>query len=372
MAGCGSSKKSSSSSTPIAVQVDSKSTAFNFASTAYYPNEIQVHAGDTVRFTSVFTGEPHTVTLGTLVQQGLDAYDQAAKTNPQVDDHTIPQLAKIPDLLPQGPGDANQAVAQPCFVDSGDPPGPGATPCPKRAQPDFTGTQTLYNSGFLPDGATFNVKLAKNIKPGTYRWFCSLHRSAMQGKLTVVKSSTKLPTAAELKQQGDQQLQKRVQGLQPVVSQAASATASDKAVAGLGSQQVQDAFAAVMEPKTISVKTGGSVTWTIFGPHTVSFGVTEDVRTFIAKAPDGAVHLNPKSFAPAGGEGQPQGPPPTAPGPPIPINGGTFDGTGFHSSGIVLSFPPQLFTYKLTFTKPGSYKYACLIHPDMEGTVQVG
>src|SRR5205823_4768778 len=125
----------------VNVQVDGKTTSFNLATTAYFPSEIKAHAGDTVHFTSVFTGEPHTVTFGTLVQQGLDAYDQAAKSNPQVDDHTIPQLGKLPDMLPQGPGDANQATAQPCFLASGDPPGPGETPCPKRAQPDFTGTE---------------------------------------------------------------------------------------------------------------------------------------------------------------------------------------------------------------------------------------
>ena len=29
-------------------------------------------------------------------------------------------------------------------------------------------------------------------------------------------------------------------------------------------------------------------------------------------------------------------------------------------------------TYKVTFTVAGTYKYICLIHPDMEGTVTVG
>jgi plastocyanin len=37
----------------------------------------------------------------------------------------------------------------------------------------------------------------------------------------------------------------------------------------------------------------------------------------------------------------------------------------------VLSFPPALFTYKVTFTKAGSFPYICVVHPDMKGIVNV-
>jgi plastocyanin len=53
------------------------------------------------------------------------------------------------------------------------------------------------------------------------------------------------------------------------------------------------------------------------------------------------------------------------------IDGGTYDGTGFHSSGLVLSFPPQLFAYRVKFTKPGTYTYFCVVHPDMKASVNV-
>ena len=42
------------------------------------------------------------------------------------------------------------------------------------------------------------------------------------------------------------------------------------------------------------------------------------------------------------------------------------------SSGAIVSFPPQLFQYRVTFTQAGTYPFQCLIHPDMEGTVTVG
>ena len=69
---------------------------------------------------------------------------------------------------------------------------------------------------------------------------------------------------------------------------------------------------------------------------------------------------------------QPPGPPPNGPPTVKVTDAGSWDGTGFHNTGLVLSFPPQLGAYKLTFTKPGTYQYKCLIHVDMLGTVKVG
>jgi len=357
----------------VGVQVDAKSTAFAAAFTAYFPNEVKVHPGDTVQFTEVFTGEPHSVVLGTLVQNGLTAYDTASAGKPpdSVDESTIPELAKIPDMLPDGPGDANQSTAQPCFLATGDPPGPGATACPKVAQPDFDGTQTVYSSGFLPDKATFDVKLASTIKPGTYRYMCALHRTSMQGKITVVAAGAAADTAATAKAAGDAAIQKSVAALQPVVT-AANAATPDKAAAGLGAETAQDALATVFAPKDVSVPVGGSVTWTVFGPHTITFNATEALRTFISKAPDGAVHLNPQSFTPANSPGQPEQQGEPKAGPPKVVDAGKFDGTGLKNTGIILSFPPQLTAFKVTFTKAGTYQVRCLIHPDMEGSVKVG
>ena len=54
-----------------------------------------------------------------------------------------------------------------------------------------------------------------------------------------------------------------------------------------------------------------------------------------------------------------------------PLNGGSFDGTSFKSTGVVQSFPPALVAPSITFTKAGTYTYVCLIHPKMGGVVQV-
>jgi plastocyanin len=356
----------------VEVQVDASTADTPIAFTKYFPADVTLHPGDTVDFKSNFTGEPHTVTFGTLVDQGLAKVDPNAQEEP-------PELAKIPALLPDGPGDAIQASAQPCFLASGDPPTSDACTKDQQKQPDFDGTQTYYNSGFLADGETFSVKLADDLKPGTYSYFCALHRAGMSGKVVVVAADAKAETADEVASAGQKEHDDLVTKLQPTLDAIKAGTlppfvptaSPTGVIAGGGSQDVQSAVPVVFGPDSVDIKVGESVTWTILGPHTVTFGGDESLRTAIARAPDGAVHLNPASFTPAGGAGQPQGPPPATPGPPIAIDGGSYDGAGLHNSGLVLSFPPQLYTYSLKFTKAGTYDYFCAVHPDMKGVVNV-
>src|SRR5437870_4605456 len=60
----------------VTVQIDGKSDAFNFLAIAFFPDVITVHAGDTVKFQSNFRGEPHTVALGTKIDQGMAIFDK--------------------------------------------------------------------------------------------------------------------------------------------------------------------------------------------------------------------------------------------------------------------------------------------------------
>lgn len=370
----GSSAKKGGAET-VKVMVDAKATATSAAFTSYFPKEVTVHPGDSVDFAEVFTGEPHTVTLGTLVDQGLPKVDPKADTEPA-------ELQKIPHLLPNGPGDAVQAVAQPCFLAAGDPPQSAACTKDQQKAVPFTGTETFVNSGFLTDGQVFKLDLAKDIKPGTYSFFCSLHRAGMMGKITVVASGSTAQTAADVLKAGNMELAAAQAKIKPVVEAIKAGTlppfvptaAPGVVIAGGGAQDQLAAVPVLFGPSKASIKVGQAVTWTVVGPHTISFGASEALRTFISRAQDGSVHLNPDAGKPAGGAGQPQqaGPPPSGPpGPPTPIDGGAYAGTGFHSSGFIGSFPPNLFTYKLTFTKAGSFEYHCLVHPDMKGVVNV-
>lgn len=75
------------------VQIDSSPADTQLALSAFFPSEVTVHPGDTIDFKSNFTGEPHTVTFGTLVDAGLKKVDPNAQDEPA-------ELKKIPALLP--------------------------------------------------------------------------------------------------------------------------------------------------------------------------------------------------------------------------------------------------------------------------------
>lgn len=106
-------------------------------------------------------------------------------------------------------------------------------------------------------------------------------------------------------------------------------------------------------PRKIEVATGDTVVWKFAGFHTVTFlGGTQFPSLTV---PEGdRTYFNPRVFFPVGGR--------------------TYDGTGYHNSGT----PPEnsaafaKLTYALTFTKPGTYQYVCVVHgPGMGGTVVV-
>ncbi len=110
-----------------------------------------------------------------------------------------------------------------------------------------------------------------------------------------------------------------------------------------GSSSQQEALQALQFfPATITINAGDTVTWTFPAgePHTVTFL----------------------------GNGQATPPPPTDPNDAKPAGGSTYDGSTYTSSGFLLRGK----SYSLTFTKPGTYSYYCLIHvPEMEGSVVV-
>ena len=95
-------------------------------------------------------------------------------------------------------------------------------------------------------------------------------------------------------------------------------------------------------PKTIAINAGDTVTWTFASlePHTVTFL----------------------------GAGQATPPPATDPSAPRPAGGSSYNGSTYTSSGFIAGG----FSYSLTFTKPGTYAYYCLIHqPEMQGVIVV-
>jgi plastocyanin len=346
------------------VQVDGHTPENHLALTAYFPKAVSVHPGDTITFPLADSGEPHTVTFGKDIDDALAAF--AAGADPTTD----PAILKVPPLLPNGPGDAIQSAANPCYLATGD---PDTDECAQVDQPAFDGTQTFYNSGWLAPDQDFTVTLSPDIKPGTYGFMCLLHSAGMTGTVTVVDPSTAVKTPDEVTAEGQTELDAVAQPL-AAAAEAAQTQPDGQALAGVFDPNVQVGQPTIFAPSTTSIPVGGSVTWTILGPHTISFNSPQDAIGPRIEAPDGTIHVNAKIFTPAGGPGQP--PPPSGPpdpsAPPTLIDAGTWDGTAYLSSGAILSFPPQLYQYKVTFSTAGTYKYICQIHVDMQGTVKVG
>jgi plastocyanin len=58
------------------VNVDGHNPAANESFLSYFPAVVRVHAGDTIVFHHVGNGEPHTVTLGTLLDNVLTQFEK--------------------------------------------------------------------------------------------------------------------------------------------------------------------------------------------------------------------------------------------------------------------------------------------------------
>jgi plastocyanin len=369
------------------VQIDGDSSEFEAAILAYLPEELTARPGDSVRFELPhFTGEPHTVTFGTLVDAAVDKLDQAGTSMTYSERENLPEVLKLTDPFPhkpgKGPPDANQAGAQPCYLDSVEPPFPleGSGPaCPKREQPEFNGRQSFYNSGILQaDGDSFTVKLAADTPPGNYSYFCLVHRTLMTAELEVAEAKASVPGPEKVTEEGRKELEEAQASLRPA-AQALAAAPVDKPVAGAGPSTVFEgkpapinAFLTEFGPKEVSVPVGGSLTWDVRFFHTVSINAPEEAVGVLQKAPDGSFHINPKVF-PADSPLPPVDYltfPATAKK-PVTIDGGRFTGA-FKSLGFVGSLPDSLISYKVTFPKAGSYSLRCLLHPDMKGQIKVG
>jgi plastocyanin len=387
-AGCGKSSTTTTTSSAggITVETSPNTTQFNGAFTSFFPNKLTVHPGETVTFKLThFSGEPHTITFGTLVNTAATKADAlgANATVPQLDALDAgPEMSKLPDVFfhkpPQGPPTPNQSAAQACDQATGVPPNNlagGAPACANKTLSDFNGTESFYNSGLLfSDDATFKLKLSSAIKPGKYAFMCMIHRAGMRGWLTVAPQSQAADSASDVKARGDAEFQALLGKLTPLQSQLAAATAS-AALGGAGSDSIPGGIIAEWGPKKLTIHKGDTVTWKVFSFHNIALNPPEGDVGAVTKGPNGSVQFNGPVVAATNSVGQAPPitlffPPPPNAG-PLTIDGGPWDGKAFRNSGLLGSISPEILTYKTTFTTAGTYSLRCLIHPDMKGTVTV-
>ncbi|MFN2556744.1 MAG: hypothetical protein ABR592_07695 [Nitriliruptorales bacterium] len=364
---------------------------------AYFPRDVRVHAGDTVAFRQEWTGEPHSVTMGTLVDGAMSVVAPLIEKYPEPDAEPSPEdeaafeaaMKDLPWMF--GEEGVAQNGAQPCYLDEGTPPADPNTPCAddRQTQPRFNGRQSYYNSGFIPyqgtQGNRFEVPLSNDVSPGTYSYYCNYHGPWMAGTITVVPSDVEIPSQEEVARQARQEIDTMAAPLVVAHRQAHERDEVElgderfrRPLSGWASPAPVHAFISEFFPDPLETRVGEKVTWTFVGPpHTVSFNVPEYFAQFTVEQ-DGTVIANPQAYdpvnspplpeepeeAPAGEAAAPE--PEQEPAPPA-IDAGQWDGVGFKSSGPLF----HQSTYSLTFTKPGTYNYACLLHPRMVGRVTV-
>jgi plastocyanin len=346
---------------------------FGTSINGYFPRVTEVHPGQKVVFKQAWTGEAHTVSLGALTQPVADIvgpYLRGEKEPPP--EGAPPGLDEAAGALPSlfGEDDANQTAAQPCFLRSGSLPSDGR-PCRRVAQPRFTGREAFYSSGFIPyegnSGNQFTMQLSDDIKPGDYYYFCLLHGPGMGGFLRVKSRGT--PSQGAVNRQARRELDTVTKELTSAYDDARAkkwdvppGSPRVDILAGAATRSITFALVNEFFPKTYTATVNEPVTWLIFG-HTVSFKVPKYGPQLRVDSKTHAVNVNKQAYNPVG-ISIPTSGDPDAPAPPF--DAGTYDGSRFLSSGVQFGL-----VYTITFTKAGTYPYACTIHPRMVGTLVV-
>jgi plastocyanin len=378
LSACGSGSGGDSDS--LTIQVDYAHDEFAGSLFGFFPNKVTVNPGTTLKFKQTWTGEPHTVTMGTRVtelakpfKKVLDGiFDTGVVTEEPQGYQAFDE--GLPSFFGQ---DIGQAAAQPCYAKTvADLPLDG-TACPTKKLQPFNGDEAYYSSGFIPfeglGGNTFELPIAADAKPGTYLYYCNAHGAPMGGYITVTEDG-EVSKQAALNRQAKVEADRTAKVLLETYRDEKAGKGKIKGnLAGSGDDRTEEAFGTVNEftPRTIETKVGDKVTWTFVGYHTISFNVPPYAPVFkIAK--NGKVSFNAALDEAAGG--WPGRNPPTPDDyredpPVVAMDAGTFDGGGgLKSSGTDWVTGDK---YSVTFTKKGTYPYACIVHPGMIGKVVV-
>jgi plastocyanin len=285
----------------------------------FYPRMITVIAGDTITWTKSVVLE-HTVTFLSGAPRPNLAVPQPDKRVQFNSIVAFPQGGKVYG----GTGMANSGVLE--------------------------GTEKTYTLTFT--------------KPGRYVYVCLLH-PGMQGTVVVQAAGTKLPmTQADYNRVGAAQWAQSLAAWKQMqaawkVSASTSSAGTVYTAPMVGNQEGHITLLR-FTPAPLRIKAGSTVRWTMNDPqeiHTVTFQGTGELPSFLvteqqAQAPP-KIFFNPKIVPPSGGT--------------------RHTGNTYYNSGILVVNSPGPTAFSLTFTKPGTFTYWCVIHvPEgMRGTVIV-
>lgn len=310
---------------------------------AFFRRQVTVHVGDSVRWqihgfhTITFPGRqpPPPLFLPAANDPITGATDSAGASfwfNGVPNLHANPMAA-----FPSGSHSTNGSQ----FVNSGLPPG-----APGQPVPPFT---------------------VRFTKAGTFRYLCLVH-PGMTGSVKVVSSRRPIPTKAQDRAAAGTEYAKANRLASRLVK------VHPGALRVLAGNDAGGVAWLRFFPLTLHVRTGQTVTFQNTSRpevHTVTFGPEsytkpiEDSFTTVKPNPAGppTVLVNPLAAYPSD--------PPSPNG--LPPYNGMNHGNGFENTGLIDNDPhtPAPPKAAITFTKPGTYRYECVIHQNMDGTIVV-
>ncbi len=310
----------------------------------FYRRQITIHVGDTVAWQ--IRGF-HTVTFPAAGQQ--------------------PPPFGIPDPSKPIAGAVDAAGAP--FWFNGRPnillnPAVGA-PTPERTT---DGTQ-YRNSGIPgPAGGRPKPYKLKFTRAGTFKYLCAIHTPGMTGSVKVVARGKKVPSAKSDAAAGTRQALRDIAHARRLSRYEPRGA---RIVAGhdRGASTLLRFFPTVKNVKVgdtvdLAVDTNTEAHTFSFGPRAYLTQANRDLIKPLGPPPAGqppTLVVNPLVLFPSD--------PPAAP----LVHTGTNHGNGFLNTGFLDGDPdsPSPVGTRATFTAKGRFRYICLLHPQMVGTVNV-
>ena len=225
-----------------------------------------------------------------------------------------------------------------------------------------SGDKTIDGKELDGSGVGMEGPLAWKVKfpkKGSYTLLCSIH-PGMKTRVAVKGSKARVPS----RKQDRRRVAKQVKAATKVAKRLAAAKGPQGGVIQAGSDRKGVATLAFV-PATKTVKAGVPVTFRMSKTSTEIHNVALGPEAYAAE-------LAQRFFGPAGIDPTtlyPSEPPGTA-----LVHDGASHGNGYVNTGIidVDSATPMPTSSQITFTKPGTYDYYCIVHgAEMKGKVTV-
>ena len=213
---------------------------------------------------------------------------------------------------------------------------------------------------------TLKPMVVKFPKAGKVTYYCDLH-PGMKGTVTVLPKRSAAPTAAQDKKALAKQVAAELK-VAMRLTKTAKVPANTVYVGYAGLKGKVEYFNFL--PNSLTVKSGTTVTFAMspgsFETHTATVGPGDyltDPASYIGVIADS---FNLPQFDPRG----------VYPSEPLGTTGQltpSYHGNGFWNSGAMDTDSKTLPqpSARVTFAAPGTYKFVCLVHPVMRGTVIV-